>query len=89
VHARDAHTSNLALGTNWGFAIIAPAIGSVSFGGIYGSIYDAKVPAGCQDCFEGTDCYKDVFVVSSVALVVGLCTNSALAWRTRHGPPAP
>jgi hypothetical protein len=75
-------------GTNWGFAIVAPAIGSVTFGAIYGKIYDAKVPLGCTDCFEGTDCYKDVFAVSSVALVVGLLTNGALAWRTRKGPPS-
>eukprot|EP00050_Salpingoeca_kvevrii_P018221 m.71905 g.71905 ORF g.71905 m.71905 type:complete len:123 (-) comp7971_c0_seq1:105-473(-) len=70
-------------GTNWGFLVLAAAIGSMSLGAVYGRIYDSHVPADSLDghCLEGAKCFQSTFVVTSCLLVVGCVLILALSVR--------
>jgi hypothetical protein len=67
-----------ALQANWGFIVFGGAVGSLSFGAIYGQVYESQTPAGCDEC-KGSHCYRTAFVISSVLLLVGIAACGTLA----------
>eukprot|EP00039_Didymoeca_costata_P002473 m.60439 g.60439 ORF g.60439 m.60439 type:complete len:509 (-) comp11321_c0_seq1:53-1579(-) len=73
-------------GTNWGMVIIAPAIGSLSLGRLYGAIYDSNVEGSCG-C-TGAHCFKTTFIVATILLIFGCCSSGMLAWNLKVGRDA-
>ena len=65
-------------GKNWGFIVFGGAVGSLSFGAAYGAVYASETPEGCDAC-AGSHCYRKMFVISSVALLVGVAACANLA----------
>eukprot|EP00127_Corallochytrium_limacisporum_P005741 Clim_evm120s210 gene=Clim_evmTU120s210 len=62
-------------GTNWGITTLAPVLGSIVFGQIFGAIYDAQL--GEDDDYDetahckGSKCFRYAFLVSGIVNLVG------------------
>ena len=74
-------------GTNWGLVSLAPASGSLIFGFLYGKNYDNHVDFEneCRRCKQGVECFRDIFTVTSVFLILACVSNSWLALRIGKG----
>jgi hypothetical protein len=62
--------------------VIAPAACSLAMGAVYGRIYDRRADPVCHHC-SGTDCYRPVYGITSLLLVLACGLSAALAIRNR------
>ncbi len=75
---------------NWGWTSLSPVVAGNLFNLLFGRIYDSHVPAGSttHECYEGEECYRSVFVVTTwCALLATLC-SLALIFRRAGVPKA-
>lgn len=74
------------LSTNWGFMTLSPVISGNVFNLFYGLVFDRQsvvLPNGARSCTEGLHCYRNAYVVTVVACLVGLLL-SLWCIRYRH-----
>ena len=69
---------------NWGTMTLAPILFGNVFNLLYGRIYDEHSVIGVdgtRDCRDGVECYRNSYIVTTVASVVGVVVS---AWSIRH-----
>jgi MFS family permease len=72
------------LSANWGFMTVAPVIWGNILNILYGAVFDAHsklLPEGERICDQGIDCYRDAYVVTSIASVLGIVGALAAVYR--------
>ena len=72
------------LSQNWGTMTLAPIPFGNLFNLVYGRIYDGHSIIGgdgVRDCREGLECYRNAYLVTTVASVVGVGIS---LWSIRH-----
>jgi MFS family permease len=72
------------LSQNWGFMTLAPVFSGNIFNIFYGMVFDAHsigLPSGGQQCSEGLECYRNAYLVTIAACVLGLIIS---LWSIHH-----
>lgn len=72
---------------NWGFMSLSPVIGGNIYNLLFGAVYDSNVPKGGHNhrCLKGEDCYRAVFVWTTIGCFIALLTSIALIVRRVKG----
>ncbi|KAI3624080.1 hypothetical protein CBS14141_002508 [Malassezia furfur] len=68
---------------NWGFMSLSPVLGGNVYNLLFGIVYDSNVPAGkhIHRCLKGEDCYRTVFVWTTVGCAVAVLVSLVLIVR--------
>ncbi|KAK2067792.1 hypothetical protein P8C59_001499 [Phyllachora maydis] len=64
-----------ALSQNWGYMTLSPIVTGNAFNIFYGAIFDShsvEGPGGELLCLEGLECYREAYLMTLAACVVGL-----------------
>jgi MFS family permease len=72
------------LSQNWGFMTLSPVISGNIFNLFYGIVFDSHSVVDENDersCPDGLDCYRNAYVVTLVACVLGL---ASCLWTIKH-----
>lgn len=75
---------------NWGFMSLSPVLGGNVYNLLFGVVYDSNVPAGkhMHRCLKGEDCYRTVFVWTTVGCAVAVLVSLVLIVRRVRGVAA-
>ncbi|WFD00298.1 hypothetical protein MYAM1_003046 [Malassezia yamatoensis] len=68
---------------NWGFMSLSPVLGGNVYNLLFGTVYDSNVRNGSHvhRCLKGEDCYRTVFIWTTVGCTVALLLSIALIIR--------
>ncbi|WFD20955.1 hypothetical protein MCAP1_003210 [Malassezia caprae] len=72
---------------NWGWSSFAPVIFGNIYNLLFGVVYDSNVPKGghSHKCLKGEECYRSVFLLTTLGCLVSLVVCFVLLWRRVHG----
>ncbi|KNC52090.1 uncharacterized protein AMSG_00918 [Thecamonas trahens ATCC 50062] len=73
-------------GANWGTVVLAPALGAISFGTLFGALFDAS--AGDGGVCRGTHCFAPALYIAAAACSVAAGLGWILDRRTGGESPA-
>lgn len=69
---------------NWGTMTLAPILFGNAFNSVYGWVYDGHSVIrgdGARDCRDGLECYRNAYIVTTVACILGVGVS---VWSIRH-----
>jgi len=76
---------------NWGIISLSPVVAGNVFNLLFGRVFDAHVPADApsHQCPYGEECYRSVFVVTTVCCLIATVLSAVLigrraGWPSRH-----
>ena len=72
---------------NWGWSSFAPVIFGNVYNLLFGVVYDSNVPneGHSHKCLKGEECYRSVFIVTTLGCFVSIVACFILLWRRVHG----
>lgn len=75
---------------NWGYMSLSPVIGGNIYNLLFGQVYDSNVSrtSHTHRCHKGEECYRTVFIVTTVGCFIALATSAVLIVRRVKGVSA-
>lgn len=72
---------------NWGLMSLSPVLGGNVYNLVFGHVYDSHVAPGSHShrCYEGEDCYRAVFILTTLGCTLALLISITLVVRRVKG----